>query len=181
MKKKNEYLLPLAIVMSLFFLCGLSTVLNSILIPYLQQVQKISYTSANLIQVSFYSAYLLFSPLTAYLLKSIHYVTGMKRGILFATLGSALLTFATAITSFPLILIGIFFVGGGIAMLQVTGNPYVMKLGSIETASRRMVALHAVTATGMIIAPLLGSHFILEKIEESYQHLIGPLALPIWH
>lgn len=168
---------PLGIAMVLFFLCGFSTVLNSILIPYLQHTLKSSYTTVNLIPVSFYVAYFVFSPATAYFLKWMPYTTGMRIGIGTAAVGAFVLSFAASFLSFPLILIGIFMLGGGIAMIQVTGNPYVLKLGSIESGSRRMVLVHAVTALGMIIAPFLGSHYILGFLSTVENQSMNPLGI----
>jgi MFS transporter, FHS family, L-fucose permease len=173
----SKNFVPLAILMVLFFLCGFSSVLNTILIPYLQHTLNSSYTSVNLVPVSFYTAYFIFSPATAYLLKKISYTTGMRIGIAIAIMGTLILSYAASIISFPMILVGIFFLGGGIAILQVTGNPYVMMLGSIESGSRRMVLVHSVTALGMIIAPFIGSHFILGAIDSLPVSGIGPLGI----
>jgi MFS transporter, FHS family, L-fucose permease len=52
---------PLAIVATLFFMWGLRTSLNDILVPHLKSSFDLSYARVMLVQFSFFSAYFLFS------------------------------------------------------------------------------------------------------------------------
>ena len=60
-KAAPAYGRPLAIVTTLFFMWGLLTSLNDILVPHLKSIFDLSYTRAMLIQFAFFSAYFLFS------------------------------------------------------------------------------------------------------------------------
>ncbi|MFQ3576736.1 MAG: MFS transporter, partial [Cytophagales bacterium] len=59
--EKQNYLIPLIILTSLFFMWGFITCLNDILIPHLKSAFKLSYSQAALIQVCFFGAYFVVS------------------------------------------------------------------------------------------------------------------------
>src|SRR5258708_24846745 len=56
-----DYSRPLAIVTTLFFMCGFLTSLNDILVPHLQSIFELIYARVMLIHFAFFSAYFLFS------------------------------------------------------------------------------------------------------------------------
>jgi MFS transporter, FHS family, L-fucose permease len=57
----HNYTRPLAIVSTLFFMWGFITCLNDILVPHLKSIFDLSYAQVMLVQLSFFSAYFLFS------------------------------------------------------------------------------------------------------------------------
>lgn len=168
----NQERLSLSLSMTLFLLCGFSTVLNVILIPYLQSALSLHYTPVALVQVSFYLAYFLFSPLSGYLFQSRSYLEGIKAGLFIGSLGTLTLYWASVSLSFSLILLGVFILGAGIATLQVTGNPYTLITGNPETAPSRLTLAQAFTSLGTILAPYFGAVFILSLSGTHHLYLI---------
>lgn len=185
-KKSNgplNHTLALVVVMGVFFICGFSTVLNDVLIPYLQKTLNLAYTSVILIQSSFYLAYFLFSPLTGFLFRNNGYLKGIQWGLAFGSLGTLLICFASSSLSFDLILAGVFILGGGIAMVQVSANPYALQLGEESSATSRLSLTQSFTSVGTILAPYMGSTFILATLNKSpidldYVHIQSPLQKP---
>lgn len=165
--------------MAVFFLCGFSTVLNVILIPYLQSILDLQYTPIAFIQVSFYSAYFLFSPLAGYIFLKRTYLEGIRCGLFTGGLGALLIFAASTVSSFPLILLGIFVLGAGIAILQVTANPYTLLLGTSESASSRLTLAQSFTSVGTILAPFVGSICMLTHLctPTETSHLISGSSL----
>ena len=51
-----SYTFPLTVVTTLFFMWGLLTSLNDILIPHLKSVYTLTYMQANLVNLAFFSA-----------------------------------------------------------------------------------------------------------------------------
>src|SRR5215470_16874981 len=80
-----RYARPLAIVTTLFFMWGLLTSLNDILVPHLKSIFDLSYTRAMLIQFAFFSAYFLFSVPWAKAVNIIGYQRSMVAGLLTMT------------------------------------------------------------------------------------------------
>ena len=74
---KNKYTPALSVLTTLFFMWGLITSLNDILIPHLKAAFTLSYVQATLIQFSFFGAYFVMSLPAGWLVERI----GYKRGI----------------------------------------------------------------------------------------------------
>ena len=156
-----NYVGPLAILTTLFFMWGSLTSLNDVLIPYAQHVFKIELAASMLIQTAFFSAYFVFSIPAAKIIDWIGYKKAIVVGLL--TMVVACLGFfpAAKIPSFPFFLAALILLATGITILQVAANPYVAVLGKPETASSRLNLTQAFNSLGTTIFPWIGAHLIL--------------------
>ena len=156
-----NYVGPLAILTTLFFMWGSLTSLNDVLIPYAQHVFKIELAASMLIQTAFFSAYFVFSLPAAKIIDWIGYKKAIVVGLL--TMVVACLGFfpAAKIPSFPFFLAALILLATGITILQVAANPYVAVLGKPETASSRLNLTQAFNSLGTTIFPWIGAHLIL--------------------
>ena len=156
-----NYVGPLAILTTLFFMWGSLTSLNDVLIPYAQHVFKIELAASMLIQTAFFSAYFVFSIPAAKIIDWIGYKKAIVVGLL--TMVVACLGFfpAAKIPSFPFFLVALILLATGITILQVAANPYVAVLGKPETASSRLNLTQAFNSLGTTIFPWIGAHLIL--------------------
>ncbi len=157
----KNYTKELVVLTSLFFMWGLLTSLNDILIPHLKAVFELNYTQAMLVQFVFFAAYFLMSLPSSWILEK----TGYKKGIIFGLVisGIGTLTFypAASMRNYPLFLTAFFILASGITLLQVAANPYVSLLGKPETASSRLNLSQAFNSLGTTIGPFFGSILIL--------------------
>ncbi|MDL2354358.1 MAG: sugar MFS transporter [Pseudomonadota bacterium] len=151
---------PLMIVTLLFFMWGLLTSLNDVLIPHLKAVYTLSYVQAMLVQFCFFGAYFIVSVPAGMLIKRIGYQMGAVAGLIVAALGCALF-FPAATSGYAMFLCAFFVLAAGITMLQVAANPYVTVLGEAATASSRLTLTQAFNSLGTTIAPTLGGILIL--------------------
>ena len=156
-----NYLRPLAIVTTLFFMWGFLTCLNDILIPHLKSIFDLSYARAMLVQFAFFSAYFLFSVPWSKVVNAIGYKTTMVVGLLTMACGAFLFLPAATAASYPLFLTALLVLAAGITGLQVSANPYVDLLGKPETASSRLDLTQAFNSLGTTIAPKVGGLLIL--------------------
>lgn len=134
----SDYKPALTVLTSLFFMWGLITSLNDILIPHLKAVFTLSYVQAMLIQFCFFLAYFVVSLPSGFLVEKLGYKRGIIVGLSVAALGCALFYPAASLRSYPLFLGALFILASGITLLQVSANPYVAILGSPHTASSRL-------------------------------------------
>jgi FHS family L-fucose permease-like MFS transporter len=153
--------LPLVFLTSLFFMWGLMTSLNDILIPHLRNAFALSYTQAMLIQFCFFGAYALVSLPAGKLLERIGYQRGIVAGLAIAGLGCWIFWPAAATLSYPFFLGALFILASGITILQVSANPYVSALGDARTASSRLTLTQAFNSLGTTVGPLFGGLLIL--------------------
>ena len=80
---------PLVIVTILFFMWGLLTSLNDVLIPHLKAIYTLNYLQAMLVQVCFFGAYFIVSLPAGALIRRIGYQKGAVTGLLIAAAGCA--------------------------------------------------------------------------------------------
>lgn len=152
--------MPLIIVTILFFMWGLLTSLNDVLIPHLKSVYTLSYTQAMLVQFCFFGAYFIVSLPAGYLIKKIGYQSGAVTGLIIAAVGCALF-YPASTSGYALFLFSFFVLASGITILQVAANPYVTVLGPAQTASSRLTLTQAFNSLGTTVAPALGGMLIL--------------------
>ncbi len=160
----------LVIITLLFFMWGLLTSLNDVLIPHLKAVYTLSYVQAMLVQLCFFGAYLLVSLPAGLLIRRIGYQYGVVSGLLLAALGCALF-YPASLGTYGMFLTAFFVLASGITILQVAANPYVTILGSAATASSRLTLTQAFNALGTTVAPALGGMLILSGASVPVQEL----------
>ena len=176
----QNYSRPLAIVTTLFFMWGLLTCLNDILVPRLKSIFDLSYSRVMLVQFAFFSAYFLFSLPWSKIVNLIGYQRTMVAGLLTMAFGAFLFLPAASTASYPLFLAALIILGAGITGLQVAANPYVVVLGKPETAPSRLDLTQAFNSLGTTIAPKLGGLLILLAAPLAIEK-VGQLTVPALH
>ncbi|MFD2036312.1 sugar MFS transporter [Belliella marina] len=162
---------PLFLVTLLFFMWGIITCMNDILIPHLQQVFTLQHWQAMLVQTAFFGAYFFIS-LLYYIISVKHgdpiseigYKKGIILGLIVAGIGCLLFYPAASLVSYTFFLFALFILASGITLLQIAANPYVTILGKPEGASSRLNMTQAFNSLGTTIAPVLGGYLIFEGV-----------------
>jgi FHS family L-fucose permease-like MFS transporter len=144
--------MPLVVVTMLFFMWGLLTSLNDVLIPHLTAVYMLSYVQAMCVQFSFFGAYFIVSVPAGLLIRRIGYQCGAVAGLVVAAAGCGLF-YPAATGGYALFLLAFFVLAGGITILQVAANPYVTALGDLVTASSRLTLIQAFNSLTATVAP----------------------------
>ncbi|MET0209479.1 MAG: sugar MFS transporter, partial [Burkholderiaceae bacterium] len=150
----------LVIVTILFFMWGLITSLNDVLIPHLKAVYTLTYVQAMLVQFCFFGAYAIVSLPAGALIRRIGYQKGAVAGLLVAAVGCTLF-YPASFGGYGLFLLALFVLASGITVLQVAANPYVAVLGPARTASSRLTLTQAFNSLGTTIGPAVGGLLIL--------------------
>ena len=173
----------LVIVTILFFMWGLLTSLNDVLIPHLKAIYTLSYVQAMLVQFCFFGAYFIVSLPAGMLIRKIGYQNGAVTGLLIAAAGCALF-YPASLSGYALFLFAFFVLASGITILQVAANPYVTVLGAARTASSRLTLTQAFNSLGTTVGPTVGGVLILsgaaltsDRVQGPYLALAGALAV----
>lgn len=156
----DQHTRSLIILTVLFFMWGLLTSLNDVLIPHLKSIYTLSYTQAMLVQFCFFGAYFIVSVPAGMLIKRIGYQQGAVTGLVIAAGGCALF-YPAANSGYGVFLFAFFVLAAGITILQVAANPYVTVLGDPKTASSRLTLTQAFNSLGTTVGPLFGGMLIL--------------------
>jgi FHS family L-fucose permease-like MFS transporter len=174
-----------AIMTSLFFLWGFTTVINDILIPRFKEAFTLDYTHAMYVQEAFFGAYfigsLIYFVISATIgdpITKIGYKNGVIIGLLTAATGCALFWPAASVASYSMFLAGLFIIGLGFAMLQIAANPFVTILGPEKTASSRLNLAQGFNSIGTTIGPLIGGYLIFKYFARSGAHGAQSVKIP---
>ena len=161
----------MAMVTTLFFMWGLLTSLNDILVPHLKSIFDLNYAEVMLIQFCFFSAYFVFAFPSGKLIEKIGYKYSMVAGLFTMGVGAFLFIPAASVPAFALFLSALIVLAAGMTILQVSANPYVAVLGPQKTASSRLNFAQAFNSLGTIIGPVLGGLLILSNAPKTTEEI----------
>ena len=140
----------------LFFVFGLVSWVNSILIPYFKIACDLqSGVQTYLVTFAFYIAYLVMTVPASFLLKKVGYKRGAMIGLFIMSLGTFLFYPAAMTRTYAMFLAALFVIGTSLAILQSVANPFVTIIGPHESAAKRISVMGICNKFAGIIAPLL--------------------------
>ena len=174
----KEYLIPFILITTLFFLWGMAHGMLDVLNKHFQDVLQISKSRSGLIKFSVYMAYFSMAIPAGSYMRKFGYKSGIIMCLLLFAFGAYLIIPASIIQSFWLFLTGLFVLGCGLATLETAANPYTTKLGSKETAERRINFSQSFNGLAWIIGPIIGGLFILGNDGGSDGNRLSSLILP---
>lgn len=160
----RRYVVPFALITTLFFLWGFARAILDVLNKHFQDELDITITQSSWIQVTTYLGYFLMA-IPAGLFISRY---GYRRGVVFglALFGLGALAFIPA-ASFNAFLAALFVIGCGLTFLETAANPYVTELGPSETASSRLNLSQTFNGMGCFMATLLVGQFLFQNDDGS--------------
>jgi fucose permease len=114
--------------------------------------------------VAFYGAYAVLAIFAAVLAEELSYRKGVLIGLAIYIAGALLYIPACIAQSFNIYFVAIFIVAGGCSLLETTCNPYVLSLGSRETAVRRLNFAQMFNPVGSMAGIVLAQQLILSHL-----------------
>jgi MFS transporter, FHS family, L-fucose permease len=153
------------LVTALFFLWGVPSNLNDVLIRQFMKSFAISRFQAGLVQSAFYFGYFTLAIPAALLMRKLGYKFGIVVGLLLFASGSFLFWPAALLGHYGFFLFALFVIASGLSFLETASNPFVAQLGSPESAARRLNFSQAFNPLGAIAGVLGGTVFIFSGIE----------------
>ncbi|MBR1834718.1 MAG: L-fucose:H+ symporter permease [Bacteroidales bacterium] len=161
---EKPYIKSFVLVTTLFLLWGLANNMTDTLLSAFKKIMSMSDTQTSLIQFAFYGAYFCLALPAALFIRKHSYKSGVVLGLSLYALGAILFMPAAKAASYGFYLIAIYIMAGGCSVLETTANPYILSMGSPETATRRLNIAQAFNPIGSIMGILLSKYFILSDI-----------------
>lgn len=161
---ERKYLLPFILVTSLFALWGLANNMTDTLLAAFKKIMQMSDTQTSFIQMAFYGAYFCVALPAALFIRKYSYKKGVILGLLLYAAGAILFLPAASTASYAFYLVAIYIMASGCSVLETTANPYIMSMGSPETATRRLNIAQSFNPIGSILGILVSKYFILQDI-----------------
>jgi len=150
----NKTSKAIIIICVLFFIFGFVTWMNSVLIPYLKLACELTNFQAYFVTLAFYISYFVMAIPSAWVLKVTGFKNGMAVGLAIMAVGALVFIPAAQNRAYALFLLGLFIQGTGLAILQTASNPYIVILGPIESAAKRISILGICNKVAGAIAPI---------------------------
>lgn len=156
-------LLPLILIVALFFLWGVANNLNDVLIAHFKGVFTLSDFQAGLVQSAFYLGYFTLAIPAALFMRRFGYRAAVLLGLCLYGVGALLFWPAAGAASYPAFLVALFVIASGLGFLETSANPLIARLGDEDSAARRLNLAQAFNPLGSIAGVLIGRTFILSN------------------
>jgi FHS family L-fucose permease-like MFS transporter len=182
-EKKISYVLPLVLIISMFFMWGMAGNLNDILIKQFKKSFELTDLQSGFVQSAFYMGYFLLAIPASIVMRKYNYITGIIIGLILYAAGAFLFFPAAENSSYPFFLFALFVIASGLAFLETAAGPYVLALGKPETATFRLNLAQSFNPIGCVTGVLVGQHFILTGVEYTKEELakMSPEALQAYY
>jgi FHS family L-fucose permease-like MFS transporter len=173
---RNPYLIPFALVCSLFFLWGIANSLNGSLIRHFQFALDLKRWQAGIVDSAFYFGYFVMAIPAGIFMRKWGYKRGILAGLLLYALGALLFYPAADIRVYGFFLFALFTIAAGLAFLETAANLYVTVLGDKKDAEWRINFAQSFNGISIILGPVIGSLFIFSKKEYTPEVLASMTA-----
>ena len=161
---EKKYTLPFILVTSLFLLWGLANNMTDTLLAAFKRIMDMTDTQTSLILSAFYGSYFCFAIPAALFIRKYSYRAGVILGLILYAAGALLFFPAAKAASYAFYLVAIYIMAGGCSVLETTANPYIMAMGTPETATRRLNIAQSFNPMGSIAGILMSKYLILDNI-----------------
>ena len=166
-EKKN--LLPYILITSLFALWGFANDITNPMVAAFQTVMEITAFKASLVQFAFYGGYATMAIPAALFIQKFSYKKGIILGLALYATGALLFWPAAQFQAFGFFLGSLYILTFGLAFLETTANPFILSLGSKETATRRLNLSQAFNPMGSLLGMAVASKIVLASLVSDKQ------------
>ena len=161
----RDMVLPFVLVAMLFPLWGFANDVTNPLVKAFKDIFLISNTQSSLVQFAFYLGYGIMAIPAAIFIRSFTYKSGILLGLALYAIGATLFIPASIYQEFYFFLTALCVLTCGLALLEVTANPYVLSMGHPDTATRRLNLAQAFNPIGSLTGMFIASSVILNQLQ----------------
>ncbi|WP_116107732.1 L-fucose:H+ symporter permease [Lewinella sp. IMCC34191] len=161
----RSVLLPFIIVTSLFALWGFANDITNPMVSAFKKVLELDNFQASWVQFAFYFGYFTMALPAAIFAKKYSYKKSIIIGLALYATGALLFYPAASWESYGFFLLSLYILTFGLAFLETTASPYIMSLGSEETATRRLNLAQAFNPIGALGGLIVAKQFILSRLQ----------------
>ena len=163
-KDGSSFLIPFILITACFALWGFANDITNPMVKAFSKIFRMSLTDGSLVQVAFYGGYFAMAFPAAIFIRKYTYKAGVLMGLGLYALG-ALLFFPAKVTgSYYPFLLAYFVMTCGLSFLETSCNPYILSMGTEETATRRLNLAQAFNPIGSLLGMYVAMHFIQNRL-----------------
>lgn len=159
-----SFVLPFILITSCFALWGFANDITNAMVKAFSKIFRMSVTDGALVQVAFYGGYFCMAIPAAIFIRRFSYKAGVLLGLGLYALGAFLFLPAKATGSYYPFLIAYFVLTCGLSFLETSCNPYILSMGTEETATRRLNLAQCFNPIGSLAGMYVAMNFIQAKL-----------------
>ncbi len=160
-----SYVVPFILITSCFALWGFANDITNPMVKAFSKIFRMSVTDGALVQVAFYGGYFAMAFPAAMFIRKYSYKAGILLGLALYAAG-ALLFFPAKLTgSYYPFLLAYFILTCGLSFLETSSNPYILSMGTEETATRRLNLAQSFNPIGSLLGMFVAMQFIQARMQ----------------
>lgn len=160
----RNYILPFILVTVCFALWGFANDVTNPMVKAFSKIFRMSVTDGALVQMAFYGGYFAMALPAALFIRKYSYKAGLLMGLGLYAIGALMFIPAKAVGSYYPFLIAYFILTCGLSFLETSANPYILSMGTPETATRRLNLAQAFNPIGSLMGMYVAMHFIQARM-----------------
>ncbi len=160
----KQVLVPFVLVTLLFSLWGFANDITNPMVSAFSRILQMSTFEGSLVQLAFYGGYFAMAFPAALFIKRYSYKAGILVGLGLYAFGALLFIPGSMMMKFWPFLVAYFILTCGLSFLETSANPYILSMGSAETATRRLNLAQAFNPMGSLLGMFVAQQFILERL-----------------
>ncbi|MFI1773464.1 L-fucose:H+ symporter permease [Thalassobellus citreus] len=161
----KKILIPFILVTSLFALWGFANAVTDPMVNAFKKVLELSNTQASWVQMAFYGGYFCMALPAAMFMRKYSYKVGVLIGLALYATGALLFYPAAQSESFVFFCLGLYVLTFGLAFLETAANPYILAMGTKETATQRLNLAQSVNPLGLLAGLLVAKYFVYDNLQ----------------
>ena len=159
-----NYIIPFILITACFALWGFANDITNPMVKAFSKIFRMSVTEGALTQVAFYGGYFAMALPAALFIRKYTYKKGILMGLgLYAT-GAFLFIAARSTGAYWPFLIAYFILTCGLSFLETSANPYILAMGSPDTATRRLNFAQSFNPIGSLCGMFVAMNFIQARL-----------------
>ena len=159
-----SYLIPFILITSCFALWGFANDITNPMVKAFSKIFRMSVTDGALVQVAFYGGYFAMAFPAAMFIRKFSYKAGVLLGLGMYAFGAFLFFPAMLSGSYYPFLIAYFILTCGLSFLETSSNPYILSMGTEETATRRLNLAQSFNPMGSLLGMYVAMNFIQNRL-----------------
>lgn len=163
-KNGVSYIVPFILITSCFALWGFANDITNPMVKAFSKIFRMSATDGALVQVAFYGGYFAMAFPAAMFIRRYSYKAGVLVGLGLYALGALLFYPAKMTGEYYPFLAAYFILTCGLSFLETSSNPYILSMGTEETATRRLNLAQSFNPMGSLLGMFVAMNFIQAKL-----------------
>ena len=159
-----SFVLPFILITSCFALWGFANDITNPMVKAFSKIFRMSVTDGALVQVAFYGGYFAMAFPAAIFIRRYSYKAGILLGLGLYAVGAFLFFPAKMLGEYAYFLLAYFILTCGLSFLETSANPYILSMGTEETATRRLNLAQSFNPMGSLLGMYVAMNFIQARL-----------------